>query len=148
MKKLMFFLMLVVSMIGKNALAEDITFPGGSYRKSCNDCGIEKKENGEVLLHCDCGKGRSTINRFQCENDDVWNKNGQLTCAKDKDLPGGSYTDSCHDCKYLNPDTIYCCCESPSVRGCNKTTLNFSMCDTQGEITNATGSLYCHPSRE
>lgn len=144
MKRMTFFIFLIGSIVGIQMYgAPAVSFPVGSYNKSCSNCSVETKDNGEVLFHCICDGKRSTINRYQCENDDIWNKNGHLTCAKDKALPAGSYKESCHDCKYIGPDTIQCCCEPAYKEECRMTSLQFSTCKTQGTIANVVGGLQC-----
>jgi hypothetical protein len=75
--------------------------PGGSYSETCSDCTVDNN-----VLRCSCRKDDQSYMSTSLTMADIQNLNGRLkntttpfNYRSDSCLPGGSYYESCRDCR-------------------------------------------------
>ena len=117
--------------------------PPGSYRNSCKDCYVD---NGRLNCRCKAGGGKwfnTSIKYYRC-NGDISNQEGQLVCGGGgRDLPQGSWRDSCRRGR-MKGNTLLAECKN-SHGDWVQSWLDVSRC--RGQVGNDDGRLVCGSGR-
>jgi hypothetical protein len=119
--------------------------PVGSYQRTCDPCAYDKST---TVLSCVCLADQaalraSTLTTRRCGVQDIRNVGGVLACTPGNLLPGGSYQQSCGQCRYDPGTTVLSCQCLRSNRSFLQTTSLFTGCCAGQDISNADGALTC-----
>lgn len=130
---------------GRSYRDDDWT-PPGSYRQSCRDITVRRG-----VLEATCGNGggsvRTSTALYSCRSGNFENINGNLQCSgsrdnghNSRDLPPGSYLQSCNDIGVGNGVLEASCGGSGNHRV--QSSVSISSCRS-GSFSNINGYLQC-----
>lgn len=130
---------------GRSYRDDDWT-PPGSYRQSCRDITVRRG-----VLEATCGNGsgsmRTSTALYSCRSGNFENINGNLQCSgnrdngrNSRDLPPGSYLQSCNDIGVRNGVLEASCGGSGNRRV--QSSVSISSCRS-GSFSNINGYLQC-----
>jgi len=115
--------------------------PGGTYKRSCTN--IYTDGNGSLQAMCKNSHGNwqpaSLENASSCASAE--NIDGHLQCRRHRDIPVGSYLQSCTN-RRVDGDTLYATCKDQNRHWQTTSLNNFRQCP-QGSISNLNGHLTC-----
>ncbi|WP_211441814.1 CVNH domain-containing protein [Collimonas humicola] len=125
---------------------DDDWAPPGSYRQSCRDIIVRRG-----VLEATCGNGNGSVRTstalYSCRSGNFENINGNLQCAggrdhgrNNRDLPPGSYLQSCSDIGVRNGVLEASCGGSGNRRV--QSSVSISSCRS-GSFSNINGYLQC-----
>jgi len=124
---------------------DDDWTPPGSYRQSCRDIVIRRG-----VLEATCGNGNGNVRTstalYSCRSGNFENINGNLQCSgsrdngRSRDLPPGSYLQSCSDIGVRNGVLEANCGGSGNRRV--QSSVSISTCRS-GSFSNINGYLQC-----
>jgi len=120
------------------------TAPAGSYRDSCN---AVQASGGVLRAHCERRHGRRVWARLahyaSCIGD-ISNDDGALICLRRRDLPDGSWSESCANPHLAAAGVFGADCRS--LRG-GQIASQIPLSACPGGLTNAAGHLTCDKPR-
>jgi hypothetical protein len=118
--------------------------PDGPYRDSCN---AVRASGGVLSAHCERPHGRrvwARLERYSTCVGDISNDKGQLICLRRRDVPGGSWSESCKNPHLAAPGVFGADCRSPRG-GRIASQIPLSACP--GGLTSSDGHLTCDKPR-
>ncbi len=118
--------------------------PAGSYRDSCN--GV-RASGGVLRAHCERRQGRRVWARLESYSTcvgDISNDNGELICLRRRDVPDGSWSESCRNPHLAAPGVFGADCRS--LRG-GRIASQIPLTACPGGLMNAAGHLTCDKPR-
>ncbi len=137
------FALIICSLIS-NVYANAQNLPPGSYKDTCRSISVL---GGTLTAQCQRVDGswkNTAIQYYDCEGG-ITNENGNLTCRHnpkpkpDKQLPKGSYKQSCKD-SYVDGKWLYAKCQKMNGNY-NNTSMKYADC--YKDIWNNNGVLTC-----
>ena len=120
------------------------TLPMGSYRDSCNGA---RASGGVLRAHCERQHGRrvwARLERYASCVGDISNFDGQLICLRRRDVPGGSWSETCKDAHLVEPGVFGAECRS--LRGGHMAS-QIALDKCREGVMNASGHLACDKAR-